>query len=140
MLTELCQELNNWFDYGDRHYGTFTIENGIIEPLTFLQDGQYFRIIGSVFNDGVHQYPIDEFGLKDETFTGAIWAMTVPPAVIALASEIETYATSDAAKISPYTSESFGGYSYSRATDSSGVTVSWQKAFASKMNKWRRMP
>lgn len=140
MLTELCQELNNWFDYGDRHYGTYTIENGIIEPLDFVQDGQYYRIIGSVFNDGVHQYPQDEYGLKDETFTGSIWAMAVPPAVIALVSEIESYARSDSAKISPYTSESFGGYSYTRATDASGVTVSWQKAFASKINKWRRMP
>ena len=29
MLTELCQELRNWFDR-ERYYGTFTIENGNI--------------------------------------------------------------------------------------------------------------
>lgn len=139
MLTELCQELNNWFDYGDRHYGTYTIENGAIEPLDFLQDGQYFRIIGSVFNDGVYQYPDDE--LTDETFTGSIWAMSVPPAVLALAQEIATYNASDAAKPSPYQSESFGGYSYTKATGASGggSGSDWQSVFASKLGKWRRL-
>ena len=140
MLTELCQELNNWFDYGDRHYGTFTIENGVIEPLTFLKDGQYYRIIGSTFNDGVHEYPADDNGLKDETFTGAIWAMAVPQTVLALASEIDAFNGSEAAKITPYTSESFGGYSYSKATDSAtGGAITWQRAFAAKLNKWRKL-
>lgn len=140
MLAEICQELNNWFDYGDRHYGTYTIKHGVIEPLSFLKDGQYYRIIGSTFNDGVYQYPADEAGLADETFTGAIWAMSVPPSVIALEEEIAAFNNSDAAKPSPYTSESWGGYSYSRAVDpSTGSSVSWQKAFSKKLDKWRKI-
>ena len=143
MLNELCLELNNWFDYGDRHYGTYTIEHGVIEPLTFLQDGQYYRIIGSVFNDGVHQYPGDGEGLADETFTGSIWAMSVPQDVLDMAAQIAEYNASDAAKPSPYISESFGGYSYSKGgggNSGDATSNSWQSVFAPKLKKWRRMP
>ena len=48
-LTELCQELRNWFER-EKFFGEFTIENGaIIVPDGSLQDGQFFRVIGSVF-------------------------------------------------------------------------------------------
>ena len=63
MLTELCGVLRNWFET-DRISGTYTVENGSI-ALPFLQEGQFFRIVGSVFNDGVHQYP--DYGRADET-------------------------------------------------------------------------
>ena len=138
MLTEICAELRNYFEVPNGlHFGKFEISGGSITPLDFLQDGQYFRIIGSVFNDGVHQYPASD--LTDEVFHGAVWAMAVPTAVIDLATEIEEYNNSDAGKASPYTSESFGGYSYTKATDASGAPISWQKAFASRLNKWRKL-
>ena len=138
ILTEICAELRNWFVVpGGVHIQTYTISGGSIAPLDFLQEGQYFRIIGSVFNDGVHQYPASD--LTDEVFHGAVWAMAVPTAVIDLATEIEEYNKSDAGKASPYTSESFGGYSYTKATDASGAPISWKKAFASRLNKWRRL-
>ena len=54
----------------------------------------------------------------DERFEGAVWALAVPPAVIALAGEITEWQEKNGeAVLSPYTSESFGGYSYTRATD-----------------------
>ena len=138
MLTEICGSLRNWFAKDqDKHYGTFEINSGKIEPLSFLKDGQYFRIIGSTFNDGVHQYPASD--LTDEVFDGAVWAMRLPPAFLALAAEIKDYAQSDAAKASPYTSESFGGYSYTKATDASGAALSWQAVFAKRLNQWRKL-
>ena len=138
MLTEICAEIRNYFEVPNgRHFGTFTISGGSIAPLDFLQDGQYFRIIGSVFNDGVHKY--GEANLTDETFNGAVWALAVPPAVIALSEEINAYNDSDAGKASPYTSESFGGYSYTKATDANGAPIGWQKAFASRLNRWRKL-
>ena len=138
MLTEICAELRNYFEVPNgRHFGTFTISGGSIAPLDFLQEGQYFRIVGSVFNDGVYQYPATS--LTDEVFEGAVWAMRLPPAVIALAAEIKAYNDSDAGKPSPFTSESFCGYSYTKATDSNGAPISWQKAFASRLNKWRKL-
>ena len=138
MLTEICAELRNYFEVPNgRHFGKFEISGGSIAPLDFLQEGQYFRIVGSVFNDGVYQYPAAD--LTDEGFHGAVWAMAVPPAVIALATEIEEYNNSDAGKASPFTSESFGGYAYTKATDASGAPIGWKKAFASRLNKWRRL-
>ena len=139
MLTEICAEIRNYFEVPNgRHFGTFTISGGSIAPLDFLQEGQYFRIVGSVFNDGVYQYPAAS--LTDEVFEGAVWAMAVPPTLIALAAEIEEYNKSDAGKTSPYASESFGGYSYQKFTDGNGGDGSrWQKAFASRLNKWRKL-
>ena len=139
MLTEICAELRNYFEVPNgRHFGKFTISGGSIAPLDFLQEGQYFRIIGSVFNDGVYQYPATS--LTDEVFEGAVWAMALPPSIIALAAEIEVYNDSDAGKPSPYASESFGGYSYSKFTDGNGGDGSiWQKVFASRLNRWRKL-
>ena len=138
MLTEICAELRNWFVVPNGvPIQTYTISGGSIAPLDFLQEGQYFRIIGSVFNDGVHQYPAAD--LTDEVFYGAVWAMALPPSLIALSAEIEEYNKSDAGKPSPFTSESFGGYAYTKATDASGAPIGWQKAFASRLNKWRKL-
>ncbi len=143
MLTELCAELKNYFlrdREADIHYGEYTISGGSID-LPFLLNGQYFRIVGSVLNDGVYQYPVSD--LTDEEFTGAVWAMSVPPAVVALAADIEAWNTANAeALASPYTSESFGGYSYTKAT-TGGVGTSgaftWRDQFASRLAKYRRL-
>jgi hypothetical protein len=149
MLTELCQELKNWFDRS-RVIGSFKIENGIIvstdNDAVPLQEGQYFRIIGSVFNDGVHQYPATDL-IDEEEFEGAIWMLAIPKDVINLANDIEDwqnkYGSVDSEAMSPFSSESFGGYSYSKngggSSDSSSNSGSWQGAFASRMNKWRKI-
>ena len=135
-LAELCAEVRNYFET-DKRFGDFTISGGTFAPSDFIQDGQYFRIVGSTFNDGVYRYPAT--GLTDETFTGAVWAMSLPPDFIALSAEIEEYNNSDAGKASPFTSESFGGYAYTKATDSNGAPIGWQKAFASRLNQWRKI-
>lgn len=142
MLTELCAELKNYFlrdRDADIHYGEYEISGGSIN-LPFLLAGQYFRIVGSVLNDGVYQYPVAD--LTDETFTGAVWAMAVPPSVVALAAEIDEWNTANATALaSPYTSESFGGYSYTKASGNSesGGAYSWKDQFASRLSKWRRL-
>lgn len=141
MLTELCAELKNYFlrdQSKDIHSGTYEIIGGSID-LPFLIDGQYFRIVGSILNDGVYCYPA--YNLADETFTGAIWAMAVPPAVVSLADEIDNWTSANAETLnSPYTSESFGGYSYSKASGMNGSgAYSWRDQFASRLSKWRRL-
>lgn len=148
MLTELCAEIRNYFlrDYrNDIHKGTFTISDGSIESLPFLQDGQYFRIKNSVFNDGVWKYGESGDSLVDETFSGEVWAMAVPPSVIALSKEIDDWILANAdALSSPYQSESFGGYSYSKSSGRSksngdSGAYSWQDQFESKLGKYRRL-
>lgn len=149
MMTELCQELRNWFDRDMKKWsGDFAIENGELSGFSeLLKTGQYFRVIGSIFNDGVHKY--GDTDLTDETFTGSIWAMAVPPAVIALSSDIDAwiakYGSGDAVARSPFNSESFGGYSYSKSAggssgDSSGSKGgSWKAAFAYDLNRYRKI-
>lgn len=135
MLSEICKELNNWFDYS-RKFGTFTISDGQLQ-VDFLQEGQYYRIVGSVFNDGVYQYT-HGFPLHDETFEGAVWLMAVPSDVLKLDEEIAEWVGKykDVAA-SPFQSESFGGYSYTKG--STEKATSWKAAFASRLNNWRKL-
>lgn len=139
MLEKILLHLRNWFAVdGGVHFGTYTVEEGCIE-LPFLQDGQYFRIVGSVFNDGVHKYP--GTNLKPERFQGAIWALAIPREVLELCDEITAWQEKNGeAAIGPYQSESFGGYSYTKATDAvTGGVVTWQTAFRNRLNQWRKL-
>lgn len=139
MLEQVLRYLKNWFLVpGGIYAGTVTIEAKSV-TLPFLQSGQYFRIIGSLFNDGLHQYPTVD--LTDETFEGTVWALAVPKAVQDLAEEIEAWNKKNGdAAMGPYQSESFGGYTYTKATDGhTGGGVTWESAFRSRLNQWRKM-
>lgn len=140
MLTEICQYLHNWFAL-KKVIASFKIEDGVIFSTSGALDileGQYFRVIGSALNDGVHQYPA---ALKDETFDGAVWLMGVPSDFLSLVSEIGEWVQKygDAAN-SPYTSESFGGYSYSKGAAAGSDGATWQSVFAARLNAWRKLP
>lgn len=138
MLEQILRHLNNWF-LVDIHEGEFAVEGGGI-ALPFLQNGQYFRVVGSVFNDGLYRYPAAE--MQNETFTGAIWALAVPKEVLQLTEEIAAWQKKNGdAAASPFTSESFGGYSYSKGSVNSSESgaVSWQSVFKTRLNDWRRI-
>ena len=125
MLSEICFEIKNYFcrNPKDKHFGDFKIENGVISPSFDLKEGQYFRIYGSVFNDGVHKFGE---ALADEEFNGSVWLMKVPQDFLNLAAEIEDWCNKYSTQVSsPYQSESFGGYSYSKASGSHG-NITWQ--------------
>lgn len=139
-ITDFCAEVHNWFDY-KRSFGEFTISGGKI-VIDGMQEGQFFRIIGSVFNDGVYQYPAS--GLTDEVFDGAVWFMAVPPDVTALIAEMTAWETANASILnSPFSSESFGGYSYTKSSgggsaDGDGTTNAFAH-FADKLRRWRKV-
>lgn len=134
MLEEVLSYLNNWF-VRDIQSGTYTIEGGSI-TLPFLVNGQYFRVVGSLLNDGVYQYPAAD--LTDETFEGEIWALAVPKMVLTTADEISAWKEKNG-ESSAFTSESFVGYSYTKATNSRGVAVGWQDVFASKLSPYKKI-
>lgn len=142
-LTEICEYLNNYWPV-TKAKGHYVITGKTI-VLPQVKDGQYFRIIGSTFNDGVHKYPATD--LVDEEFDGVIWAMAVPGTVIALASEIAQWQTKyggvDSPNMSPMQSESFQNYSYTKKASGSNANgdepTTWQSTFASRLNKWRRL-
>lgn len=139
-ITDFCAEVHNWFDL-KRSFGKFVIKDGKL-VIDDMLEGQYFRIIGSVFNDGVYQYPVD--GLSDETFDGAIWYMAVPPQVLSLITEMNDWASNNASILdSPYSSESFGGYSYTKSSGSNANggdgTITVFSHFSDKLKRWRKV-
>lgn len=144
MLTQICQYLRNWFDQ-DKVFCTLSVADGALAAENMrlsdiLQDGQYYRIVGSVFNDGVHRW--GDLDLSDERpFSGSVWPMAIPPEIISMDTEIEEWITKNADAInSPYQSESFGGYSYSKGYSSGEAQgVTWQGQFAARLAPWRKI-
>ena len=135
MLERILDHLHNWFPKEIRP-GSYTAENGGI-TLPFLKDGQYFRIVGSVFNDGLHRYPA--YDLTDETFEGTVWALAIPRALIDLSCEIAEWEEKNGAA-APFVSESFQGYSYTKAANqSTGLPATWQDTFRGRLNQWRKV-
>ena len=141
MLENVLLHLKNWFIVPDGvHAGTYKIESRELE-LPFLQDGQYYRICGSVFNDGLHKYGDIQDKLQNETFTGTVWALAIPKAVVELSEKINEWQIKNGeTAASPFTSESFGGYSYTKATDSvTGAVATWETVFRTQLNPYRKL-
>ena len=109
----------------------------------------YFRIVGSRLNDGVHKVSdLAQNPLKDESFHGAIWIMSPPNDFIALCGEIEAWqemnGMAGSVNMSPFQSESFGGYSYSKSSGNSASGKStgaptWQDMYAKRLNLYRKV-
>ena len=149
MLNQICENICNYF-IQKRHEGRFEIEDGMISlPLL---DGQRFLIQGSALNDGMYTYhdsgitdddDSQAVGLQDESWDGTICALAVPPAVVALSSEIKSWVDANQeSQMSPYTSESvLGVYSYSKASGGHGAggSVGWMDVFADKLKRWRKV-
>lgn len=138
-LSALCRDLNNYFDY-DRIVGSFEIRGGVFVQSLPLLEGQYFTIWESVFNNGVHKF--GDTDLVDEKFEGVVWLMKLPADVVELCNKITEWETNNAAQLNgPFTSESFGGYSYSKMTGKKGGTPSYMDVgeFAMAVSKWRKI-
>lgn len=138
MLETVLNHLHNWFQIkGAARAGTFIIVSGTL-PLDHVLDGQYYRIEGSVFNDGLHRRGDAEDKLVDETFVGRIIPLAIPKAVIKLAEEIKEWDKNNPA--SDKISESFDGYSYTRGSGADGsASGGWQAAFKARLNQWKKV-
>jgi hypothetical protein len=145
MLNEICGHLHNFFDtrdgeFIDRTADTFTISSGVIFPLpSSLIAGQYIRIVGSLLNDGIYLLPSNFTisSLVNETFTGVIFGLAIPRDLVTLDSEITAYVAANPA--SGYVSESFGGWSGTKATGANGAALSWESVYAKRLNRWRKI-
>lgn len=152
-ITEICAYCRNYFvpkskrENGEyKHTGTFVISGQTISPLDFLKAGQYFRIVGSDLNEGVYCNTAEDLTrLQDETFTGEIWEMAVPRSFLVMCDDIAAWRTAneavDSNNMSPFTSESFGGYSYTKSGSNSadGSNARWQGQFSARLNAWKRI-
>lgn len=150
MLQQVCEFIHNYF-IKESYASLYEVKDGMIS-LPFLIEGQRFWITKSILNDGVYTYHADGItndddteavGLQDETFTGTICALAVPPAVIALSAEIKQWVESNGDVVnSPYTSESvLGAYSYTKASGGTGAggSVDWTDVFGKRLNRWRKI-
>lgn len=146
------RHIRNYFIW-EHHIGDFSISGGMLSPHDFLLDGQRFYITGSYLSDGVYTYHPDgikndddsvEVDLKDEDFSGVVYALAVPPTFIALVQQIgEWVGKFGNVANNPYQSESFNGYSYTKASGGAGSGASggstWQDVFRSQLNEWRKV-
>ena len=145
MLEQILDYIHNYFVH-DVYTGEFTISGGVLQG-DYIIDGQYYKINGSIFNNGLHLKGTGQGAevLTDETFEGEVWGLAVPPAVISLASDVASWMDTYGAVVNtPYQSESFGGYSYSKASGSGSSgnkpsTASWQDVFATRLNAYRKI-
>ena len=124
MIDNICNHLRNYFVYKE-HNGTFKIENNAL----LLDVHGYIKIDGSRFNDGVYLMPAI---LEDEEFKGTVYELALPKKFIEIVNKIEEYQKNQ--KPSDFTSESFGGYSYTK-----GEQNGWKKAFKNELNQWRKL-
>lgn len=141
MLSELCLELKNWFDRGQPHTsGKIEIRNGALFTPCDLKPNQYFRIVGSTFNDGIYQFPTTS--LDDETFDGAVWGMAIPKDFLNLVDDINKFnaKVEEMALVEKgYASESFGGYSYTLSASAPAMMVEWQNRINRRLNCYRKL-
>lgn len=149
MLQQVCEYIHNYFIKAV-HEGCYEIADGMISlPLL---DGQRFLIQGSVLNDGVYTFhdtgiknddDTEAAGLHDETFTGTICGLAIPPEVISLSGEINEWVAENGDRVdSPYQSENvIGVYSYTKASGGSGAggAVTWKDVYGSQLSRWRRL-
>lgn len=146
-ISNYCADCKNYFlknGYPDVHSGIYTIQNGQISGVEgFLVEGQYFAIRGSKLNDGVYLYtPEGTKLLLDETFKGAIWDMSVPPAFIAFVESAEAFKAKCnelSATYAGFQSESFAGYSYSLPSSAPEYMQEWQDRIMKDYRRWRRI-
>lgn len=133
MLEQILHYLKNWF-MKEIYTGSFVIEGGRL-TLPALSPGQYFRVVGSVFNDGLHK---DGETLTDEAFEGAVWLLAIPKAVVSISEDMAAWAAKNG-DAGLYTSESFGGYSYSRATTANGKLVGAFEVFGDRLAPYKKI-
>ncbi len=152
MLQQVLEFIHNRFTQKP-HVGTYKIVDGVISPLDFLIEGQRFWIVGSTLNDGVYTYhesgctnddDNEVVSFEDEEFGGTICGLAVPKAVLNITNEIADYeAKYGGLNNSPYTSESFGGYTYSKAVRTvgagAGTAAGWQQVYGDRLNTWRKL-
>lgn len=132
MLYKVMRYLRNFFETTTYYSGNFTVVDGVINPP--LNDGQYFLIEGSKYNNGV--YIVGKDTLADESFYGVITLLAPPKDFLETVSEIEKFESENVK--SAFTSESFGGYSYTKAQGKNGP-VTWREVFASELSIWRKI-
>lgn len=145
ILEQVLYHLHNWFGRASISATGCTIADGALPAsiASSMVEGAWYRIEGSLLNDGLHKHPADD--LQDETFDGTITMLAIPKALLLVVEDIGAWQTANGETVDgPYASESFGGYSYTLRSDGSsgaggGGLSGWRLAFRDRLNPWRKI-
>ena len=138
-MEEILDYLNNYF-YKFGEVDTFTINNGVLDVKGNYYKGQYIKIEKSALNTGVFKVvDVTEDGVVlddviNETFEGMVYSLAIPRPLLRTNDEIVEFKASN--KPSAIVSESFGSYSYSKATKN-GVSAGWRDVFKEDLMTYR---
>ena len=141
-LKAICDYIHNYFE-DDIVQGEFTITNGsLVTDSIDILENQYYMIKGSVFNDGIYKHVCTD--LTDETFRGKVITMRVPKDVLSVLERATQWENDNKNTLnSPYQSESFGGYSYSKGTstkkDGTQGQLTWRDVFGDELKAYRKI-
>lgn len=150
-VPELCVLTHNFFDCYDEPFvggfiigtdyiwNTFNFEEDVVANQTNILDGlaphQYYKIEGSIFNDGVHE-AVES--LTPEKFYGKVQPMRVPKVFVELAKKITAY-DEKLPSGGVYVSQSFNGWSGTMATGTDGLPADGCTRYRREINQWRKL-
>lgn len=145
VAAQVLGSINNYFETTP-YAGLYQIKGsklasvpGGATVLLKLEPRQFYLVRGSALNDGLHEAGIDDL-LDEGVFAGTITPCAVPKELRDLFAEIEQWQEKNSQTAAAKQSESFDGYSYSLAKDPiTGGAVTWQTAFRSQLNRWRKL-
>ena len=138
-LFELLMHLRNFFPGMKWQFDGEEITEKRLS-LPGLENGDFYLIEGSRRNNGIHVYGNQD--LRNEIFSGTVTEICVPDALLNLLDEINQWQEKNGEAVaSPYQSESFGGYSYTKANTNNGnvESMSWKTAFGPRLRAWRKL-
>lgn len=151
-VDEVLGYLNNYFvdsylpgatvDF-DADSSTIIFEDGIDEDEVIAD--QYVRIEGSKLNDGV--FKISEVGTDEVVVDGTLideedayvffYALAIPPTLLSLITEMQTWETDHPSGNENVQSESLGPHSITYANSGSGSGIFGN--FSSRLKRWRKV-
>lgn len=125
--------------------GEFTIRDGV---LLFPGDapGCGYMALAGAQNSGVWEAQAADGGMQlsrdgvlceSETFCGSVFCLRPPRSFFALVEQIDEWIEHN--PVGAFVSESFGGYTYNRATGTAGLPATWQQTFQARLAPYRRM-
>jgi len=122
--------------------GNIEIENGALIDVD-VHCCAYVYITGSAQHNGLYRVEqrddnavlIDD-DAPDETFSGCVYLLAPPRGFINLCADVAAWVEKN--PVGGLQSESFGAYSYSRASGAHGA-VTWQEQHAERLRVYRRM-
>lgn len=137
MLFEAMSYCKNWF-VTEIHKGNISIQDNTInlngKEFTPNAYTDFLRLIGGHTNEQMFD---SSKVLENDEFEGEIWELAPPQEFIKLCDKIREW--NDENKPNDKTSESFGGYSYSKATNNNGVPLTWQDVFAKELRAYKKI-